>query len=204
MNDRMRVVTFAAFVVFGLWVLFLLITLGLGCSGALQSFGNMGDAFGILNTLFAGLALAAIVAQLWMQQMQIDDERNARHNAERISALTTLIQLTYEKLSYERKLLLEVVPSFDCISFFHDRDLERLRDSIQARTSYVEQKEKDHSVRIKNGIPVTTDEVKELQIEQKSIPLMRQVAKLVEELQMYENQIKDLLKGGLDKQTKTD
>ncbi len=42
---------------------------------ARESFGQFGDAFGALNTLFSGLAFAALIVTLWMQREELELQR---------------------------------------------------------------------------------------------------------------------------------
>lgn len=44
-------------------------------NGAFSAAGTFGDAFGTINALFSGLALAAVAATLWLTQQQIELQR---------------------------------------------------------------------------------------------------------------------------------
>ena len=186
MKLQSGVFTLAAIVVV-FWELFFFLTFDASFHGWIEQFAHMGDAFNILNALFSGLAFAAICYQLWTQQTQIGEERKDRYRADRISALATLIQITYDKMIFERDLLLKVAPSFEPISFLHEKDGMKLRDAIRAREGLVQ------SQREQNGISAIQTE-KDISDNEKSLPMMRQIAKLIEELQSYEKEIGGLLK----------
>ena len=61
--------------------------------------GQFGDIFGVTNSLFSGLAFAALLYTILLQQRQIDlqredltDQRNASRRAHDLSALTVLLE----------------------------------------------------------------------------------------------------------------
>jgi hypothetical protein len=198
MKYKMRVATFAAFIVCGSWGIFFLITLAVGCGGNIESFGNMGDAFGILNTLFAGLALVAIVTQLWMQQIQINEERQSRDRADRISALATLIQVTFDKILHERSLLLQVAPGFKNVSFLHEGDGGRLQDATNAKEGMVLSLKKMIATREsyltwKDAQLYAADDLKDLWDNEAALPMMKQIKKWVDQLTSYEKDMDRLL-----------
>jgi hypothetical protein len=117
----------ALFSIIWFCVIFFIIFLSMQFCDEGERFSRIGDAFNILNTLFAGLAFAAIYFQLRMQQKQINEERQDRHRADRISALSTRIQVTFDKILLERELLIKVAPSFSEISFLHEEDGAKIK-----------------------------------------------------------------------------
>ncbi len=199
MKFNMQRFAFAVFVVFVLWGIFFLIALAVWCSGGGDNFGNMGDAFGILNTLFAGLAFAVICAQLWMQHLQIEEERDARYRADRIGALATRIQVTFQKILYERDLLLQVAPGFKHVSFLHEGDGQRTGEAIKAREGIVQSL--GELIAAMQNIPIAGHEVlrgddglmKQLMENQTALPMMIHIKKWVDQLDSYEQELDGLL-----------
>lgn len=97
------------------WLLYPLVMLiaikcGLLDEATWKNAGVFGDAFGALNTLFAGLALAGLGINIYLQskqlrELEVKEERTAEQlrTQTRLSALTALLQ-TYqaEAETYER------------------------------------------------------------------------------------------------------
>lgn len=183
----------AGMVVICLWIVFFLITAVVRCCGGSAKFGEMGDAFNILNALFAGLAFAVICSQLWLQQSQIKADRDARLRTDKIGAYATLIQLTYNKMIYERELLLKILPTFEYVSFLQEKDSVKLWDGIKAREGVLQARIEEQYTNRKYGIQESPETAKEIADIEITIPLMRQVAILVDQLQSYEKAIAVLL-----------
>jgi hypothetical protein len=196
------VLILAAVVLCFVWGLFFMFTLGVRFCGGSEEFGQMGDAFNMLNALFAGLAFAAICFQLWIQQTQIAAEQHARHRAERISALTTRIEVTFQKILYERNLLLKVAPGFENVSFLHEGDGIRIEESIDAKENLVISLNDLISAfenQATGGARADTNDVwKPLLDNQAAIPMMKQIKKWVDQLNSYEKEMDGLLKGNTD------
>lgn len=181
-----------------IWEVFFLLVFGAG--DRIETLSKAGDAFNILNALFAGLAFAAICYQLWMQQRQIDEERIDRRRVELISALTIRIQVTFDKIRYERNLLLQVTPGFKNVSFLHEGDGSRTGDAIAAKEGIVLSLQEMITTRECYSTWQATDnhvaeDLKNLWDSKAALPMMKQIKKWVEQLEIYENQIDALLEG---------
>ncbi|NJA07868.1 hypothetical protein HC024_19350 [Methylococcaceae bacterium WWC4] len=61
--------------------------------------GTFGDSFGLLNTLFTGLAFSGLIIQIWMQREDLTESRkqfersaNAQERSARLSAYSDLLR----------------------------------------------------------------------------------------------------------------
>ena len=73
-----------------------------------KKFGAFGDSFGILSSLFTGLAFAGVVAALWVQRQDLkltQQELQKSVKAQQDMAAEMQKQLTYAKLSSDLELL---------------------------------------------------------------------------------------------------
>lgn len=114
-------------VIFAIWIDFLLtVANGLMSIGILQMEQNpvalIGDAFGILNSLFTGMALAAIVVAIFMQAQQLR-EQVATNNLYKREVAAKLENLERENSwkSVERKM--HLIP---LLSKTYENELVRL------------------------------------------------------------------------------
>lgn len=114
-------------VIFAIWIDFLLtVANGLMSIGILQMEQNpvalIGDAFGILNSLFTGMALAAIVVAIFMQAQQLR-EQEATNNLYKREVAAKLENLERENSwkSVERKM--HLIP---LLSKTYENELVRL------------------------------------------------------------------------------
>lgn len=159
----------------------------------------MGDAFNMLNALFAGLAFVAIIFQLWLQQSQIEDEKNARLRAERISTLAALSQMAYQKIIYERELLIQIAPGFKNVSFLHPGDKERVGFAFEVRQTNIMSlkqlidelnKPRPHGLQVGGD---TSSLVKDLRDNETSVPMLQQIYWLTTQLEKYEAELERLI-----------
>jgi hypothetical protein len=66
------VAVFVGFVIYLGWMLPLLH----GATDVMAARGQLGDSFGVLNSLFSGFGFAAIIVTLWLQQKQIETQQD--------------------------------------------------------------------------------------------------------------------------------
>lgn len=114
-------------VIFSIWIGFLLtVANGLMSIGILQMELNpvalIGDAFGILNSLFTGMALAAIVVAIFVQAQQLREQvaTNNLYKREVVAKLENLERVNSWK-SVESKM--HLIP---LLSKIHENELVRL------------------------------------------------------------------------------
>jgi len=178
---------------------FFLICLALACCGGIEKFSHIGGAFNILSALFAGLAFAAICSQLRMQQSQIDEERQTRQRAERIAALSTLIQVTFQKILYEREILIRIADEFKNISFLHEGDGLKTGQAINAKEGIIlslgELIDQITEAQASGAqIRLTSGSLKDLWDNQAALEMLKHIKKLVDLLNSYESEMNGLLK----------
>jgi hypothetical protein len=173
------------------------------CCGGIGNLGSLGDSFNILGTLFTGLAFGAVVLQLWMQHEQIEQERKDRRRSERITALTALSERTYNKIVFERGLLLKVVSSLENVSFMHDSDRTHLAGAISAKegmiqdlTEEVRNWQTNAQTRQSAHSFGNLSHQKQLSEHQKALPMMKQMKLWMDDLAKYETELRDLLAKG--------
>lgn len=104
--------------------------------------GVIGDSFGALNTLFAGLALAGLAVNIYLQNVQLkkleDRELNnerqlaAQAQALRLTALLTYYNNEIDRLERLSNELVELKPDHKTKTKFWDRfaELAAKRDAI--------------------------------------------------------------------------
>lgn len=195
-----RMLTLGIGLVVGLWGFCFLAALAAVCCGGIEGFGQMGDAFNMLNALFAGLAFAVIAAQLWIQKSQIKDEEEARRRAERISALTTRIQTTFEKINNERKILVETTDGFKFVSFMHEADIKETRRTIKEKENYIiSLRELFHATKEdpqnfgRTYSAQMMDTIKQVTENNTAIAMLKQILEWMELLHSYEKELDGLL-----------
>lgn len=218
----MRLLDIGAIIGF-VWILFFLAMLFVSHLGGLEEYAQIGSGFSILSTLFAGLAFAAVISQLRMHQIQIDEEKAARFEAEqrsqelvteesesriraeRIGVLGTLIKVTFDKILYERELLLQVVPTFENVSFLHEEDCKRIDTSVDLKEFEIisltqlieltrESSELNESFPPSGISPELTKLFEELSKSQAALSMIKQIKKWVVQLGEYEDEMAKLLK----------
>jgi hypothetical protein len=114
MRHRGWLVSVLALVVF-FWLIELAITLMFwrqGSADLLARWAQFGDAFGMVNSLFSGVALLGAIAALAMQRSDMEDSAAAQREAAlsqtqqaRIAALTAALESKYSILTHLRERL---------------------------------------------------------------------------------------------------
>ena len=201
--------------VFLTWLGFGFITVIFRLCGDIEKFAQMGDAFNILNALFSGLAFAFIAIQLWFQAQQIKDEKEnrrqdelilaqkirdekeSRRRSDQISALSTRIQTTFDKIQVERGLLIKIAPTFQNVSFLHDDECPNIKNSIEVKENLVVSLK--GLISLMNKTPVWSpsiqiqEDYKSLWEHEMTLPMLKQIQKWVGKLEEYENKLDQLL-----------
>ena len=105
-----KTIIVASIVAIGLWVVVLCITLGVffcGAEGTASRWGQFGDAFGVVNALFSGLALLGVIAAVLLQREDLDASLKAQretNEAQRTGAKIAALAAALEAKSRAREL----------------------------------------------------------------------------------------------------
>lgn len=129
-----RHVCLACSIVVGLWVLVEAIVgsvFALFVEGnKLESFGQFGDSFGLVNSLFSGLAFAVLIVTLWMQKEELQDQRK-------------VLKLQQEELELQRKELegstdaLQLTSFLSALTALHQRYESQIKDGSASPSTRV-------------------------------------------------------------------
>jgi hypothetical protein len=159
----------------------------------LEQTGHYGDliAEALHDTSIAALHL--------VNPQRIKAESDARQRAERINALTALSQMTYQKIIYERELLLQVAPGFRTVSFVRPGDAELTETAYEIRKSNVVSIQQ--LINLLNSPQTlgtiqsldTRSLVEELSNNETSLPMLQEIQRLSTRLEKYEAELESLL-----------
>lgn len=140
-----------AILVFSFWLVFLGLTVNGSLpfsvtSSELQDVASVGDTFGILNSLFTGLALAAIVVAIFMQAQQLKDQVET-NNVYKKEVAATLENLERENAWKSVESKMHLIP---LLSERYEDELMRLVKQYRVRG--LEEVEIRHTYKSKSEI----------------------------------------------------